>query len=253
MTSDERDFAVELYLSGVSLGECAIVLEHTKQSIWALLKRRGIPRRASGGTKRCTVDDAFFDTIDSEEKAYWLGFISADGTIGKNDVITLTLGIKDAAHVHAFAKALESTYKVSSAVYDGFGRCSTSIVSRQLIERLGRLGVHRNKSLTIRPAAVPAKLERHYWRGVVDGDGSIHRRGTRGGRRRDYIVNLVGTREMLAGFTKAVQRNLRLPKPEITPNGSICITSYANAKAQKVAHWLYDTSRVALVRKATAS
>ena len=245
MTSDERELAVKLYAGGASAKECAALFGRSANSMWLLMKKSGVVRHTVGRTKNCRADDSFFDVIDSEEKAYWLGFISADGNIKECGVVSLTLAARDSAHVHKFARALRSTYKISSAVYSGFGQTSTSIVSHGLVAGLARLGVHPCKSLTIKPTNVEPELARHYWRGVVDGDGSIHYRANG-----YYVVNLVGTREMLAGFISAVQSELALSKPSITPNGSICITSYANKKAQLVTDWLYGGASVVLARKA---
>ena len=44
-----------------------------------------------------------FENIDNEEKAYWLGFLDADGSVGsKEDKIELGLAEKDLAHIEKF-------------------------------------------------------------------------------------------------------------------------------------------------------
>ena len=58
----------------------------------------------------------FFDIIDTEEKAYWLGFLFADGAVTQykhSYDIELSLQIGDKEHVEKFAKYL---YK-DSTVY----------------------------------------------------------------------------------------------------------------------------------------
>lgn len=244
MTNNECNRAIDLYLGGASLKKCGHAVGYSSAAIWDLLRRRKIPRRPIGRYRCCVVNEEFFSVIDSEERAYWLGFISADGTIHNDNVITLTLAIKDAEHIRDFSKALDSTYKVSELHYETYSVCTASIVSRKLVAQLGALGVVARKSLTIQPAIVDRALERHYWRGVVDGDGSIHIRANG-----YYVINLVGTKAMLRGFTAAIEQQVGLPQPKLTPNGSIYITSYANAKARRVTDWLYSDATVGLARK----
>ena len=51
----------------------------------------------------------YFDSIDTEEKAYWLGFLFADGAVTQYNHsydIELSLKIDDKEHVEKFAKTL---------------------------------------------------------------------------------------------------------------------------------------------------
>ena len=48
-------------------------------------------------------DECVFDSIDNEEKAYWLGFIFADGCISSRDnAFELSLKGEDIEHLHKF-------------------------------------------------------------------------------------------------------------------------------------------------------
>lgn len=50
-------------------------------------------------------NENIFDVIDSEEKAYWLGFLFADGYISSSkNTIELSLALKDKEHLEKFAK-----------------------------------------------------------------------------------------------------------------------------------------------------
>ena len=58
----------------------------------------------------------YFDSIDTEEKAYWLGFLFADGAITQYNHsydIELSLKIDDKEHVEKFAKARICFFKIS--------------------------------------------------------------------------------------------------------------------------------------------
>jgi DNA-binding transcriptional regulator WhiA len=67
------------------------------------------------GPKVYTVNEAVFDTI-TEESAYWLGFLMADGSIntGKtgNPRIALTLAERDREHLVKFRKFLNCSNQI---------------------------------------------------------------------------------------------------------------------------------------------
>ena len=54
-----------------------------------------------------SVCDHIFDNIDTEEKAYWLGFLYADGYVSEfNSTIELSLEEKDLQHLERFRSFL---------------------------------------------------------------------------------------------------------------------------------------------------
>ena len=59
--------------------------------------------------KKYSLNENYFETIDNEEKAYWLGFISTDGNIYKRDnngtiILSFNLNIRDKKHLEKFLK-----------------------------------------------------------------------------------------------------------------------------------------------------
>ena len=55
-----------------------------------------------------------FETIDTEEKAYWLGFLYADGSVGSNDDrIELGLAERDLHHIEKFRDFIGINNKIS--------------------------------------------------------------------------------------------------------------------------------------------
>lgn len=62
------------------------------------------------------MDETFFSVIETEEKAYWLGFIAADGCIRKNKSgsyeLSIHLAEKDIEHLAAFKSAIQSDHKI---------------------------------------------------------------------------------------------------------------------------------------------
>src|SRR5690349_15666239 len=122
--------------------------------------------------QKYSLNHDFFSSVDTEEKAYWLGFITADGCIPDDGKNTLAVELKapDATHLQKLCDALGSDRPILSA---GRGCVKVYFGSWQLVEDLKLLGVSHRKSHSVRPWAGPAHLIPHYWRGMVNGDGTI--------------------------------------------------------------------------------
>jgi hypothetical protein len=67
----------ELYKMGYSAPYLGKLYGVSAVAICGLLKRRGIPRRSRSDYKEFTCNFRYFAQVDTEDKAYWLGFIAA--------------------------------------------------------------------------------------------------------------------------------------------------------------------------------
>lgn len=129
----------------------------------------------------CDYD--YFKVIDTEEKAYWLGFIFADGwTCLSKSTEGGCLGIElqesDIGHLRKFNKSINGNYKIDRRTRENFGKehttCLIRIYSRDLTDDLILHGVIPNKSLVKQfPTTVPNNLIRHFIRGYFDGNGTV--------------------------------------------------------------------------------
>lgn len=123
-----------------------------------------------------------FENVNTEEKAYWLGFIMADGCIVKEGK-GLEIGLKasDKEHLIKFIKFINGdenmlSYKKNSAVKNGklFDIVRVSIGCKKMCQDLAKYGVYPRKSLiTTFPNYLDVHLIRHFIRGYFDGDGCI--------------------------------------------------------------------------------
>ncbi|UYZ23301.1 LAGLIDADG family homing endonuclease [Mesobacillus jeotgali] len=69
--------------------------------------------------RKFLLDENFFGKITTEEKAYWLGFILADGSVSKENrrnCITLSLSRKDKEHLYKFKKSIKATYDIKDKI-----------------------------------------------------------------------------------------------------------------------------------------
>jgi hypothetical protein len=131
--------------------------------------------------KYYTVNSSFFDNIDTEEKAYILGFIYSDGYLNeKKNTITIDLSYLDYDIVYKIGYCFygdEAFDKVK--FYDRANEnkgvfCIINITSQELVSKLKEFGCHQRKSLTITyPTVISDNLQRHFIRGYFDGDGGI--------------------------------------------------------------------------------
>jgi hypothetical protein len=254
---EHRDAMVAAYLAGATAEEAASRFGYSYMACIFALKQRGIkPRGRSEARRVYAIDETFFNVINTEEKAYWLGFLTADGTIG-DDLVMLALQEEDLSHLYKFTASLRSKHPVilreqaqKGKVYR-FGQ--VCLTSQSLARALHRLGVGKKKSLTVCPCEyVPDHLLSHYWRGVFDGDGFITRTRGRMFGAIKWTVALVGNKEMVSGFETFIQQCLdwKVRIEADKPGSRIFKVRYSGvALPQAVLHVLYSNATIFLERK----
>lgn len=144
------------------------------------------------GSKKHDYDESVFDVIDTEEKAYWAGFIMGDGQIEEfkrpradgstylNYRLNINLKYSDIDHLQKFLDFLKCTTKKIKKVNVkmpsgniaevGHIRISSRPLSLALIDK----GIIPRKSLNEpEPSGIPNHLIRHFIRGLLDADGMI--------------------------------------------------------------------------------
>ena len=216
----------------------------SQSSVGRILKRH----KVAGFFKhmrKYNVDETFFDIIDTEEKAYWLGFLCADGYINTGrGFVTLTLSTRDREHLNSYKKAL----KYEGVIYDEvskYCRSTIRISSRPLSKSLSDKGVVQAKSLILKPPTqyVPKDLLRHFWRGMVDGDGYIgHKKG---------VLELIGTEDVVRAFKEFCKDfSSADPTPYHRTNPKTWSIMYCgNLSVAAIVTELYRDSKVFLDRK----
>lgn len=169
------------YLAGENTVQIARTYKVSPSSINKRLRWCSVPIRKAEESFRKNVNHNFFDAINTEEKAYWLGMLAADGNVGdKRSSITLSLSEMDSHHVQKFAAAVASEHTVGLHRITGSSkyRCDCTFISHQMKASLAKHGVVPRKTYTLQWChSVPDELKRHYVRGFFDGDGSVYSDG----------------------------------------------------------------------------
>ncbi len=141
-------------------------------------------KKKNNANKKYSFDENFFETIDTEEKAYWLGFIMADGCITSNikngppNRLEINLKDSDESHLKKFITSIKGTQKVLiRKIHDKRGfytqRATVRINSVKISRDLIKLGVVQNKTGKEFIPNIDDRLLWHFVRGFFDGDGSI--------------------------------------------------------------------------------
>ena len=126
--------------------------------------------------RKYSFNEHFFEKIDSEEKAYFLGLIFADGCI-INDVkkyryqVTLKLHIKDKHILESFIKSVKGEMNVWE--HGQREMVEVHFSGKKMVNDLINLGAVPNKTFTLQYPIINESLEKHFLRGYFDGDGCI--------------------------------------------------------------------------------
>lgn len=188
-----------------------------------------------------------FEKIDTEEKAYWLGFLCADGNVSsKEDKIELSLAEIDFHHLEKFRDFLGITNKICYRERTKAYRISFR--SQKCKQDLINLGCVPKKSLILQfptEQQVPQSLIRHFVRGYFDGDGCFSNTD------KTFSIGIISTESFLKDL-------LKVANGVINTNNQIFSASDGGAKkyvfsrsidVYNFLNWIYKDSSVYLDRK----
>lgn len=125
------------------------------------------------------IDENYFHSIDDEHKAYWLGFIYADGYLNINsNVFGIELNCEDENHLHKFNNDISSNRPIytyhKNSTFGSQVNCRWTCSNKTLYHDLMSHGITSTKSYDGEfPIINDCKHIKHVIRGIFDGDGSI--------------------------------------------------------------------------------
>lgn len=162
---------IKMYKSNISIKDIVLLCNVSLSYIDRLLKRNNIKReRKTGPRNKIYVNEKYFLSIDTGEKAYWLGFIFADGcTQIRNGSYSFELAIKkdDIKHLYKFKKCINSNHSITRSQ-----NCyRIRIVRKEFVENLIKLGAVPDKTFKLEWPIIDKKFTRDFIRGYIDGDG----------------------------------------------------------------------------------
>lgn len=135
--------------------------------------------------RKYQFNENYFEVINTPGKAYWLGFIQADGSIRAEPhkglfYLTIGLQLKDSYLLEQFLKDIDAKDTPVATTINRIGERKYPgkriyLCSTKLVKDLIRQGIEPRKSFSGTFAILESKkLLSHYIRGVFDGDGWIN-------------------------------------------------------------------------------
>lgn len=123
------------------------------------------------------INDSYFEKIDSFDKAYWLGFLYADGCVRECGALEVGLKYDDIDHLKKFKESLSSKHPIKEKIINKkYKSCRIQIGCKKMVNDLINLNCLPRKSLILSfpDKVVPNEFMSHFIRGYFDGDGGVH-------------------------------------------------------------------------------
>lgn len=254
LTEEELDFLAnyitEANKSGISGADLVKEFKTNKRFISKCFEKCG--HTTVNLQNQLSVREDLFQSISTEEDAYWLGFLYADGCITDNGCVHLSLKSTDKEHLEKFAKYIN--WKNEVKIYRAkcgnklHEKCSIQFASQHLKPNFIKLGIVPRKSLILTFPTfeqVSEELMIYFIRGYFDGDGHIKN------NKNTIAFDLLGTYEFLEGFVRflKLEESEYLIRKDKRHSSNTYKVILKTRKSLELFHSMYDEATIYLDRK----
>lgn len=267
-TIEEKNIICSMYKQGYTATQiCRAVAslnDRKPQTLYPILIKAGLYiKKPADDLRKHYVDDNYFDIIDTEHKAYWLGFLIADGFIVNSghskNCFGITLKSDDKYILEQFKNDLKTNYTIkdydSVCKYNGMEIPTKSsrllICSKKIYNKLIEYGFSTNKShdATLPLDVIPQNLLNHFIRGYFDGDGGFSKPGDK--KYHTYSITFTGTYEVIFSI-RAILNKTNVKMSERHPdrdNNNYYLALCGDKQVYNIGKWLYNGATIYLNRK----
>ena len=248
----EEQTICDMYINGMSMEKIAKAYGVSRTPIERIFKEHNIKTRDDSHKGRIySIDESYFENIDTPNKAYILGLLYADG-MNKEEtgLIKIELQERDSHIIYHINEELKSNYPIkkhelSKKNPNHQDTYCLQFVNRKISKDLANLGVTARKSLTITfPNCVPDKYIRDFIRGYVDGDGHIR-------TKEKHFITICSTPEFCQSLGELLKSKLGIDyKIHNTRNDRTQVLHVFKIKqVKKLFEYLYSDSQLYIERK----
>lgn len=271
ITQNDIDNIIKKYEEGLSLYALGRLYRTRSININKILINNNISIRGKGiqtnkenykTNKKYNFNEYFFNNVDNELKAYWLGFLYADGNVyirgwdkgkSKGGTIEISLKAEDDYHLYNFRSDINGNMlinyrdvKLNGNIYPS---CRILINSINMARDLINYGCVPNKSLILEfPKTLADELLPHFIRGYIDGDGCVFFKVYN--KNDTFSVSLLGTYNFLTSVKEVLKRN-GIKSSDVKPKKSkaFLITITGRDNLVNLYNYLYKDATRFLGRK----
>jgi hypothetical protein len=160
-SQEKLDSATDYYKSDNSLKETSLKFAIPIETLRCYFYRINVIEKNK--TNKNLIHN-IFENIDTEEKAYWLGYLFGDGSLNNNTII---LSSKDTEHLQKFKLFVNSGHKISHG--------SIKFTSEIMVKQLNLLGMFERKQFSdlIKLPNINKNLIKYFILGLIDSDGWV--------------------------------------------------------------------------------
>lgn len=261
-TNEELTDIRNSYLNGESSVKIGKRYNTTHKPILKALKRMGVKIDQKRFVRKYSLDENYFDVIDTPNKAYILGLLYADGSnCSSKSTITISLQEEDKELLEKIRMELNSEKPLEyldysnkhSGGYHYKNQYRLLFFSSHLCEQLNDKGMVPNKSLILTVPTLRNDLYSHFVRGYFDGDGSFCFRYTQDNKAR-YLTTITSTQSFCEQIRQIIKDNVNIPCGNVYDaschNGVTKVLSISGMKQNNALFkWLYADAELYLERK----
>ena len=266
-TYEEQRLIKELYEQGETQEHIRSILCCKSSTLVNFLRANGMDKRKKNtlknpdflkNSRKYNVNEKYFENIDTQEKAYWLGFLYADGCVSerydkkgnrKGAFMELSLKKDDEEHLRSFLYDIGANYPIKNRTVlcrgKEFGAVRTIISNTEFCKHLIAHGCVPNKTFVLQPPDIDDALVPHFIRGYFDGDGSLSFNNDTKSR----ALSLLGTKALLEFIKEksGISKNIHVHK--VKDENVYCISINGKESMKTFCQFIYADKAVFLERK----
>jgi len=229
----------EINSKNLSKTEISEYLKVSMPTVSLLCKEYNLSHNAD--KRKYKPNDNYFKTW-SNEMAYFLGLLVADGHVRKqNNIIMLNLKKTDEAIIQNLKEAIEydgPIYTINKK--DGQPQACLTVSSKEMVKDLNGLGLSGNKTYDFDWVKdIPDEFVSDFVRGVFDGDGCVYISTIKKG----YSASIVGTYKLTENIKKYYENYIGKKCGYLNKRGNVQFIEYnGRYNALSFLNWIYTNS-----------